>query len=386
MSPSRRSARQVLVSASLASPWLLHGTWGRGILLCGLAALGEAGRVASALRAAPVGRRFPLAGVNAGPVHLAALAVPGAVADPGSVDEAIEFAHGLAGYGARRHASGALSHLQWADSVWSDTEWMTAPLLARAATLTGLRVLADEAVLQVLSHIEVLRDPSTGLVSHSLWPSARWLDDRAAWARGNGWVLDASARVIDELGPEKARPLVAPAVELARALAARQRPDGLWPAIMDGPPCWSPGGSPGGPGESSSAALVARAILALERLGLDVAELVSCAHRAARAVVACIDGSGLVRRSQGPVVWASLAPVGGIWPWTQGLAMLLLAEIRRTENPPACSAARARARAQVPASIPAGAAAHAGDVARTGDAAPACVAEDTPVSCATHPG
>ena len=332
------SARSRLIRASVASRWITRGTWGRGVLLCGLAAAGEAGRAAWALRLA--GRRdppFAASPVNLGPLHLAALEMPGPHSDPCAVEAALAFARALAGRGARRHASGALSHLPHVDAIWADTAWMAAPLLARAAVLTGSRDLADQAVLQVIAHMDALRDSATGLLSHSRFPLAPSLDDRALWARGNGWVLDAAARVIEAIGPGPAAPLVLPAARLARALARHQRPDGLWPAILD---------DPDGPGESSSAALAARAILSLARSGAGVGDLVPCARRATRAVIACIDRRGLVRRSQGPVVWASIVPVAGSWPWTQGLVLLLLAEIRRGPGCPGCVAPATRVAAR----------------------------------------
>ena len=224
----------------------------------------------------------------------------------------------LAGPGTRRVGE-AISHLPWPGCVWADTPFMVAPLFARVARERGRPDLAREAGRQVLEHARRL-EREDGLLSHSIWPGLEWLDDRTAWARGNGWVLAAAAEVVDILGPSACEALTDTARMLAGGMAACQDGSGLWPVLLD---------DPAAPLESSSAALAGRAILSLARHGVVDDGVVAAGREAAAAVLRCVDGEGLVGRSQGATLWATGAAPSGTWPWTQGLFLLLAAEMMR---------------------------------------------------------
>jgi rhamnogalacturonyl hydrolase YesR len=250
--------------------------------------------------------------VNAGPIWLAALEL-----DAIEPDEALRRA-ALARAGRIERSArcmGVVSHLAWPRSVWSDTPYMAAPLLARAAVETGSALMARRAVHEVMAHMDILAD-GRGLALHILCPGTGWLDDRVAWARGNGWLLASAVDVIRILGPAECGGLVGMAAALAGEMARRQHPCGLWPVLLD---------EPGSALESSSAALFAAAALGMRATGIADGPVVQAGLAAARAVSGCIDGRGLARRSQGPVIRAAATPVGGAWPWTQGLALLAAA-------------------------------------------------------------
>lgn len=317
-----------VLQGSVRMPGLMRGTWGRGILLRGIvAAVGRVERghalwrdplaaAHGALRAAA--RRPPVdpTQVNAGPVWTAALEVQEHVVDPSLRAQALGFAGHLMGVARYR---GAICHVAWPRSVWADTAFMAAPLMARVGRDLGRRDLEQEAVRQVRLHVELLGEGK--LVRHSMWPSMAWLEDRTLWARGNAWVLGAAAEVIDILGLDVAGPIVEHAVAMAERMAERQARCGLWPVDLD---------DAASARESSSAALAARAMLCLARRGVGGERVRRSGLEAARAVMGCVGPDGLVGGSQGPTVWARKTPVAGTWPWTQGLVLLLAAEMAET--------------------------------------------------------
>ncbi len=320
-----------VLQRSLRMPGLLRGTWGRGILLRGVLAAAHHAASADgehwrdpltsahgALRAAARRPMIDPTQVNRGPLWLAARELQDLVRDPCLGQAAVGHALRLAGPGTRR-VGRAISHLPWPGCVWSDTPFMVGPLMARVARDRGRDDLAREALWQVMEHAARLERPD-GLLGHSLWPGMDWLDDGSAWARGNGWVLASAAEVIEILGPAACPAAVDAARTLAGRMADRQDASGLWPVLLD---------EPDSPLESSSAALAARAILCLSRLGIVDGRVSDAGRAAAAAVVGCVDDGGFVRRSQGPTLWATGTAPSGVWPWTQGLFLLLAAEMSR---------------------------------------------------------
>jgi rhamnogalacturonyl hydrolase YesR len=320
-----------VLQRSLRMPGLLRGTWGRGILLRGVLAAARHARAQEtehwrdpltsahgALRAAARRPAFDPTQVNHGPLWLAARELQELAPDPFLAWAAESQAVRLAGPENRRVGE-AISHLPWPGCVWADTPYMVAPLLARVAVERGRGELAREAVGQVVAHARALERPD-GLLGHSVWPAMRWLDDRTAWARGNGWVLGAAAEVIEILGPDSCARVVDVARRCAARMAARQHASGLWPVLLD---------EPAAPLESSSAALAARAMLCLGRRGIVTGRVAAAGRAAAAAVLSCVDDGGWVRRSQGPTLWSTGAAPSGTWPWTQGLVLLMAAEMSR---------------------------------------------------------
>lgn len=68
-----------------------------------------------------------------------------------------------------RVGDGVIAHAaapDWVRTVWVDTLYYTAPVLAVAWQLTGNEDYLDEALRQCRLHAEILRDPLTGLYYH----------------------------------------------------------------------------------------------------------------------------------------------------------------------------------------------------------------------------
>jgi len=148
------------------------------------------------------------------------------------------------------------------DWSWADALQMAMPAFARMAVVSG--DMEYSARLYEMYRWTRISQGGGGLYSatdHLWWRDASYRPPTEApngksvyWARGNGWVLAADARTIDELDrlpaadpnrPEYVRLLR----EMASAMAAIQQPDGFWSANLLDP------ADPAGP-ETSGTALI----------------------------------------------------------------------------------------------------------------------------------
>lgn len=137
---------------------------------------------------------------------------------------------------AVRGADGVILHSPLTPTVWVDTLYYTAPLLAHACRLTGEEAFGREAIRQAELHGKYLRNEGTGLWHHDADPvtGARTL---ALWSRGNGWILSALAEVLAVL-PEEfegTTRLLHWYRRLAEALLSLRHPTGLWRTDMTRP-------------------------------------------------------------------------------------------------------------------------------------------------------
>ena len=184
------------------------------------------------------------------------------------------------------------------DWWWVDALQMAMPVFARFAVLRDDTRYADR-MYQMYSWTK--RSEGGGLYDtgrHLWWRDSSFLTRRAPngqpvfWARGNGWVLAAHARAIDELDR---RSVVDPHRDeyvqtfrdMAAALAALQRPTGFWsPNLLDP-------ASPSGP-ETSGTALFTYALAWGVHHGLlDAATYLPIIDRSWRAMVnVAIDATG----------------------------------------------------------------------------------------------
>jgi rhamnogalacturonyl hydrolase YesR len=147
------------------------------------------------------------------------------------------FARALAGLedwalrAAPRNADGVVYHEVERPRIWVDSFFMLPPFLAGRGHF-------DLAYQQIQGYWSVLHDDSTGLLFH-MWDEASGrVEWRNLWATGNGWALAGLAQVIDRWPadrPEVRADLVAKANSLLAALAAYQRPDGLFHNFVDRP-------------------------------------------------------------------------------------------------------------------------------------------------------
>ncbi len=86
-------------------------------------------------------------------------------------------------------------------TVWADDLFMSVPFLSIMAKATGDVSYYDEAAKQVLQFQQYLLDEKTGLYKHG-WFSARREKAIAFWGRANGWIVWATAELLNVLPPQ----------------------------------------------------------------------------------------------------------------------------------------------------------------------------------------
>ena len=124
------------------------------------------------------------------------------------------------------------------DWWWCDALFMSPPVLARLHKVTGDRKYLDFLHAMWWDTTDFLFDPAEGLY----YRDANFIGKRNAngkkifWARGNGWVMGGTVRVLQHLprnDPRRAR-YVGLLKQMAAAVARVQGADGLWrPSLLD---------------------------------------------------------------------------------------------------------------------------------------------------------
>lgn len=115
---------------------------------------------------------------------------------------------------------------------WCDALFMAPPVLARMTTATGDRRYLDTMDKEWWETSASLYDPA----EHLYFRDSRYFTQKQAngqkifWSRGNGWVMGAFARVLDQMPKDyPTRPkYIAQYKEMAQRIAAIQGKDGLW--------------------------------------------------------------------------------------------------------------------------------------------------------------
>lgn len=128
------------------------------------------------------------------------------------------------------------------DWSWIDALYMSMPVFARLGVLTN-----DSAYFQRMYDIYTDTKVTRGLLNttEGLWyrdanykpPYQTTTGQDCYWSRGNGWVVGAHVRVLQQLPLKNSHraELVATLQQMAAALKDRQRSDGFWNPSLDDP-------------------------------------------------------------------------------------------------------------------------------------------------------
>lgn len=118
-------------------------------------------------------------------------------------------------------------------TVWADDLFMSVPYLIRMAKATGEQRYMEDAVRQVLQFRKYLLNNQTGLYKHG-WFSKTGEQSVAYWGRANGWVVWATAELLDWL--PASHPSYKKILEAFRAhltsIARYQDADGSWHQVL----------------------------------------------------------------------------------------------------------------------------------------------------------
>jgi unsaturated rhamnogalacturonyl hydrolase len=207
--------------------------------------------------------------------------------------------------------------------LWADTLFMTVLFLAKMGEIAGRRDWADEAAYQFLLHAKYLADPESGLWFHGWTFKGRNHFGGIHWARGNAWFTAGAVEYLEIARPVGAvRSFIAETLRSQiRALSAVQDESGLWNTILGDGKSYL---------ETSGSAAIAYGMLKASRLG--IADSRAAGEKAARGVLAKVDGNGIVTGvSHGTAVGMDREHYLGIrlssTAYGQGLAYLMLQEV-----------------------------------------------------------
>jgi unsaturated rhamnogalacturonyl hydrolase len=228
---------------------------------------------------------------------------------------------------APRVPCGALAHetieCRNSGQIWTDTLFMSIVYAVQRSLLLNDGKYLQEALRQLILHVQNLYDASSGLFYHG-WNDTEKRPLGARWGRGNAWVIVSAMEILelvpfDFLGKQD---LLDQLDHQLATLEQLQDADGYWRTVLDHPETYP---------ESSVTAGVAYGVLKGMRLGLVPRGYGPMAQRAIQALLNNVDGDGnVLRGSSGTPIKQDVAEYAqipyAITPFTQGLALMALCE------------------------------------------------------------
>lgn len=213
--------------------------------------------------------------------------------------------------------------------LWDDTLMMSVLPIAKIGKLLNRPEYIQEAIYQILIHIEYLMDRETGLWFHGWTFDGHHNFANARWARGNSWLTIVIPEFIELLDLKENDPIRRILIQVLNAqieaLKKYQHDTGLWHTIIDDPSSYL---------ESSASAGFAYGILKAIRKRYISKEYTTMAEKAMQGVINNIDDDGtLLNVSFGTAMGNDLnyyrqIPLTSM-PYGQSMAILCLTEYLR---------------------------------------------------------
>ena len=231
---------------------------------------------------------------------------------------------------APRLNNGAIIHTdpyaKFGKQMWADTVFMAGLFLAYISKMTGEQKYIDEAMKQLVIHIDVLQD-ADGLLYHG-WDETERTHIGCKWGRANAWVAVAIVEMLDfmDANPE----LIDRLKRLLNAVTLYQTEKGIWRTVINGTFSYL---------EYSSAYGFGYAILKGVRIGALDEQYLNIWNKMKDALYANVSDDGKINNiSAGTPVMRNEAEYNIICehrsqPYGQGLALMYFTElIRHTDN------------------------------------------------------
>lgn len=236
---------------------------------------------------------------------------------------------------APRTSQGGFEHtvtegVDFPEQMWADTLVVGGLFLARLASLTGDRTMAEEAVRQAEIHLRLLQDETTGVLFHGYDGRRGDHMSAARWGRANAWVAFGVPEIVHEVRglAEVPAEVERRYTRLLEGLLRFQTPNGMWHTVLDRDDFYL---------ETSATAGIGYGLLLALKHGLAPdaalrAKLEAAVRKAAQAVLIHVDVYGAVHGVSGgtpvmPTVEAynevKITPT----PYGQALALLLASEL-----------------------------------------------------------
>lgn len=121
-------------------------------------------------------------------------------------------------------------------TIWADDLYMSIPFLARMGKITGDAKYFDFAIKQVENFAKYLYNPANGLYYHCYYSDIN-MNGVAHWGRCNGWVMMATAELLNIL-PEnhpKRQEVIRILLRQIVGISRYQDISGLWHQVLDKP-------------------------------------------------------------------------------------------------------------------------------------------------------
>lgn len=226
---------------------------------------------------------------------------------------------------AIRNGRGVILHNVDLPHVYIDTIYYTAPVLAKLGATLGRDEWIDDALYQLRSHLELLRDSGTGFSIHCQENLSEHRSE-GAWARGNGWVAMTCAELLPYLPArsKEHREVEKIERELIERLLPYQTRGGLWRTIITDPKAYE---------ETSASAMFLFALARSRNASWFDDSMRASLVRAERALARHVDEEGrFIGCSEG--TWPGTIEYYkglscGEWWWGTGAYLLALAELAK---------------------------------------------------------
>ncbi|SFL74247.1 unsaturated rhamnogalacturonyl hydrolase [Paenibacillus sp. 1_12] len=241
---------------------------------------------------------------------------------------------------APRTKEGGFEHtvtegVDFPEQLWADTLVVGALFLARLASLTKDEGMAREAIKQVVVHLQMLQDETSGVLFHGFDGYNHNHMSAARWGRANAWVTFGVPEIVAEVKHLTSIPaeIGERYTALVQGLLKLQTANGMWHTVMNRPDFYL---------ETSATAGIAYGFEVALRTGLISddslrKQLHEAVRKAADAVMIHVDVYGAVQGvSGGTPVMPTIEAYNEVkitpTPYGQALALLLISALLKREQ------------------------------------------------------
>ena len=223
---------------------------------------------------------------------------------------------------AIRNGDGVLLHNVDLPHIYIDTIYFSAPVLARLAATLGCEGWEKEAITQLRSHLDILRDTESEFFIHCE-QNLTGLRSEGAWGRGNGWVAMTCAELLPYLEPTSEEYEITGRIltSLSSHLLPWQTEDGLWRTLINDPSSYE---------EASASAMFLFGMIRGRRLGVLGEEFDEPIQRGMEGMSRYVSDKGLLLGSSEGTWPGTIDYYKGLdcgeWWWGTGAYLLALSE------------------------------------------------------------
>jgi len=140
--------------------------------------------------------------------------------------------------GTVNHHGHSLAGKLYPKSLWVDSLMMFSVFPSRCAAETGDEFLMGIAASQPVEYAKYMLDKEDKLWYHSYWfkNDMHYPKDKVFWGRGNGWVISALPKILDNIGDRIERDEILDILrDTSEGVLRYQREDGAFDTVLEKP-------------------------------------------------------------------------------------------------------------------------------------------------------